>query len=469
MPDRRLKDDAGSMENAVAHGLGVLFWVAVWFAVASFVGNELLLAGPVETAKALLRSLGEPDFWKATGNTTARILAAGTISSLAGIVLGALAYRFRLVKEAMFAPLQVMKSAPVACVIVIVLVAWGSAGALVAIVAFVAFPPFYVNMMQALEARPRQAETVLRLAGVSKARVFAACIWPSALPFFVAASKTAVAMSWRAGITAELLCLPMDSLGSAVYASKLTLDSGSLLALTIVVMVLSWLCEKAVVALLQLTGKAGRLAVRRSTSSGAASGSADAEGGASTAIVMDEVRKAYDGNDVLECFALCVRPGERVCLMAPTGSGKSTAIAVMLGVEAADSGSVRAPDRLGVMLQTASLVGGITACENVMLAAADGVTEQQARNALRELLPQDACDVKPGELSGGMRRLVEIVRAMLSGGQAIVLDEPFAGLDEERHRRACAFVLENLHGRPLVVATHDRSDVGMLEAQTIGV
>lgn len=466
MPDQRSKDNASNVENAVAHGLGVLFWVAVWFAVAEFVGNDLLLAGPFDAFAALLRSLGEPSFWKATANTTARILAAGTLSSLAGIALGALAYRFRLVKEAMFAPLQVMKSAPVACVIVIVLVAWGSAGALVTIVAFVAFPPFYVNMAQALESRPRQAETALRLAGVSKARVFAACIWPSALPFFVTASKTAVALSWRAGITAELLCLPMDSLGSAVYASKLTLDSGSLLALTIVVMVLSWACEKAVVAVLQLTGRTARLAIRGSKDA-ASSVSAEAAGSGSAAIVMEEVRKGYDGNDVLEGFALCVRPGERVCLMAPTGSGKSTAIAVMLGAATADSGRVHAPERFGAMLQTASLVGGLTACENVLLAAGSGVTEQRAREALRELLPQDACDRKPGELSGGMRRLTEIVRAMLSDGQAIVLDEPFAGLDEESHRKACAFILENLHGRPLVVATHDLSDVDLLKAQMV--
>lgn len=466
MPDRRIKDNASNVENAVAHGLGVLFWVAVWFAVAAFVGNDLLLAGPVDAFAALLRSLGEPSFWKATANTTARILAAGTLSSLAGIALGALAYRFRLVKEAMFAPLQVMKSAPVACVIVIVLVAWGSAGALVTIVAFVAFPPFYVNMMQALEARPRQAETVLRLAGVSKVRVFAACIWPAALPFFVAASKTAVALSWRAGITAELLCLPMDSLGSAVYASKLTLDSGSLLALTIVVMALSWACEKAVVAVLQLTGRTSRLAIRGGKGA-ASSVSAEAAGSGSAAIVMEEVRKGYDGNDVLEGFALCVSPGERVCLMAPTGSGKSTAIAVMLGAATADSGSVRAPERFGAMLQTASLVGGLTACENVLLAAGSGVTEQQVREALRELLPQNACDRKPGELSGGMKRLTEIVRAMLSDGQAIVLDEPFAGLDEKSHLKACAFILENLHGRPLVVATHDRSDVDLLKAQMV--
>lgn len=495
MPDKRPKQNASGMENAVAHGLGVLFWVAVWFAVAAFVGNDLLLAGPMDAFAALLRSLGEPSFWTATANTTARILAAGTLSSLAGIAIGALAHRFRLVKEAMFAPLQVMKSAPVACVIVIVLVAWGSAGALVTIVAFVAFPPFYVGMMQALEARPRQAETVLRLAGVSKVRVFVACIWPSALPFSVAASKTAVALSWRAGITAELLCLPMDSLGSAVYASKLTLDSGNLLALTIVVMVLSWACEKAVVALLQLSGKAARLAVRGGK--GAKQGglpenkadeSFDGSSGPTepspfagqtssptaplnpeAAIVVEEVRKGYDGNKVLEGFALRVAPGERVCLMAPTGSGKSTAIAVMLGAAEADSGSVHAPERFGAMLQTESLVGGLTACENVLLEAGNGVTEQQVREALRELLPQDACDKEPCELSGGMKRLTEIVRAMLSDGQAIVLDEPFAGLDEESHRRACAFILENLHGRPLVVATHDRGDVDLLKARMVGI
>ncbi len=494
----RLGRSSDNAKNAVAHGLGILFWLAVWFAAAALVGNDLLLAGPADAGAALVTDLADPVFWQAVANTSARILGAGTLSSLAGVALGALAYRFRWVAEGLSAPLQVMKSAPVACVIVVVLVAWGAGGALVTIVAFVAFPPFYVGMMQALESRPRQAEAVLRLAGVSKARVFAACIWPSALPFFTAASKTAVALSWRAGITAELLCLPMGSIGAAVYASKLTLDSAGLLALTVVVMVLSWVCEKAVVTLLDLSGRAGvRAACKRNTQTAAGNGgraetvlsdgshAEAADGGTvptkdvtSAAIVLEDVGKAYGHHVALERLTLRVEPGQRVCLMAPTGSGKSTAIRLMLGMEQPDAGNARAaepgsactqgariPERFGAMLQTPSLVEGLTALENVMLAARDDVSQEQARAALAGLLPEGGCDKAPSELSGGMKRLAELVRALLSGGQAIVLDEPFAGLDEESHRKACAFILDNLHGRPLVVATHDPVDAELLDAR----
>lgn len=487
-------------QNAAAHGLGILFWLAVWFAVAAFVGNDLLLAGPVDTAAALLSSFADAGFWEAVANTTVRIVATGALSAMVGVALGALAYRFRWIREGLSAPLQVMKSAPVACVIVVVLVAWGASGALIVIVAFVALPPFYVAMQQALASRPRQTETVLRLAGVSRTRVFASCIWPAALPFFTAASKTAVALSWRAGITAELLCLPMSTIGTAVYASKLTLDSAELLALTVVVMVLSWACEKAVVAALDLSGRAGvRVACSNnagtrapcgkdaddfdargkgaergpdasapSTASAAASGREAGIGGApETAIVLEDVTKRYDDATVFEALSIRVGPGQRVCLMAPTGSGKSTAIRLMLGMERPSAGEVHSPERFGVVLQTPSLVEGLTALDNVMLAAGAGVTREQARGALVSLLPEGGCDRLPAELSGGMKRLVEIVRALLSDGQAIVLDESFAGLDAESHRRACTFIADTLRGRPLVVATHDTADAEMLDAEVV--
>ena len=492
----RLGRSSDNAKNAVADGLGILFWLAVWFAAAALVGNDLLLAGPAQTTEALLGSFADAAFWQAVGTTTARILAAGTLSAAAGVVLGALAYRFSWGRHLMSAPLQVMKSAPVACVIVVVLVAWGANGALVAIVAFVALPPFYVAMTQALKSRPRDAETVLGLAGVPRARTFAGCIWPSALPFFTAASKTAVALSWRAGITAELLCLPMGTIGSAVYASKLTLDSAQLLALTVVVMVLSWVCEKAVVALLGLTGRLARRAAvpsARTTSpttegatasipaSGAPVVAAPAPVAASPApaasecapttaaslssIVLDQASKEYGAHQALGAFALRVDPSERVCLMAPTGSGKSTAIRLMLHAEKPDAGSVQSPARIGAVLQTPSLVDGLTTFENVSLAAGRGVTDAQVADALAHLLPAGALEKTPTELSGGMKRLAEIARAMLSDGEAIVLDEPFAGLDEESHARVCAFILDNLHGRPLVVATHDPVDAELLDAR----
>lgn len=456
---RNAPKDARMIIDAGGPALGIVFWVAVWFALAALVGNDLLFASPLETARSLTRSLTEARFWEAVGGTCARILVTGAASAAAAVAAGALAHRFWWLRQLMAPALQVMKSAPVACVIVIVLVAWGSTGALITIVAFVAFPPFYVGMMQALDERPRDTEEVLRLAGVSRWQRFACCAWPAALPYFRAASKTAVALAWRAGITAELLCLPLGSIGSQVYASKLTLDSGQLLAWTIVVMILSWLTERAVLELLNLSGRAARLALQRRTQP-----EDDAANRPAEALAWEEASCAFGSLRVLEALSLRVAPGERVCLMAPTGSGKTTALHLALGLAAPDSGSASAPARVGVMLQSPALVEGLSALENVLLAAAAGVAEQDAERALDELLPEGGAHLLPDQLSGGMKRLVELARALLSDGHAIVLDEPFAGLDATTRERACAFILDHLEERPLILATHDEMDAQMLDA-----
>lgn len=448
-----------TLNDAGGAALGIVFWVAIWFLMAALVGNDLLFANPLETARAFGRSLGEVAFWQAVGATTARILATAALSALAGILLGALAHRFCWVRRLMAPALQVMKSAPVACVIVIVLVAWGSTGALIIIVAFVAFPPFYVSMGQALDDRPHETEEVMRLAGVARWRIFLCCAWPASLPYFMAASKTAVALAWRAGVTAELLCLPLGTIGSAVHASKLTLDSGQLLVWTVMVMVLSWLSEQAVLALLRLSGRAGRMALKARPE---ASPAPDAPG----TLRWDGVQKSY-ATDVLDGFTLAIHPGQRVCLMAPTGSGKTTALHLALGLAAPEHGQAAAPQRVGAMLQTPTLVTGLTAAQNVMLAAAPGVSEDDAETALQQLLPEGSAHLLPAQLSGGMKRLTELARALLSAGQAIVLDEPFAGLDADSRTRACRFITERLDGRPLIVATHDETDARLLDAQIV--
>lgn len=453
--------------DAAGSVLGILFWIAVWFVAASVIGNDLLLASPLDAAAALVRSLTEPAFWSAVATTSLRIVLTGTVAALAGALLGAISYRLPLLHRLLAPALQAMKSAPVACVIVIVLVAWGSTGALIVIVAFVALPPFYVSIQQALAARPRRTEGVLRAAGVAPWRIFLACAWPAACPFFTAASRTAVALSWRAGVTSELLCLPLGSIGASVYASKLTLDSAELLVWTFVVMLLSWITEKLVGGFLRLSERSVHLALV-GLPAPAASTAAGAEHEGS-ALIADEVRRSYDGDLVLDGFSLRVGPGQRVCLMAPTGTGKSTLIDLLTGFSAPDEGRASAPRSLGVALQTTTLIDDLTAFENVVLAARDSIEQQHIADALAELLPEGAAERRAIELSGGMKRLTELVRALFSGGRAIILDEPFTGLDPASRERACAFILANLNDRPLLLATHDPSDAILLNADIVAL
>lgn len=456
-------------EDAGGFALGILFWVLIWALAARLIGNDILFAGPVDTVRALWENVCEMRFWEAVGNTAGRIVAVGTLASCAGIALGALAWRFPALDK-LFAPaLHVMKSAPVACVVVVVLVAWGQAGAFLTIVAFVALPPFYVAIREALDARPRQAERVLRLAGVGRGRIFCALSWPFVLPYLISAAKTSVALSWRAGVTAELLTLPLASIGAGVYASKLTLDSAGLLVWTIMVMLLSFVNEKAIVWLLKASRRVQLLGLpkRPCVLSACADERVSDPVPEVASLCLEGVRRAHGDNAVLEDLSLCVAPGERVCLMAPTGSGKTTALSVLMGLDQPDRGSVSAPQRIGAVLQASSLIEGLTASQNVLMCAGADVSAQDTDAALDELLPEGSAHLGAAELSGGMKRLTEIVRALSSDGAAIVLDEPFAGLDVESRERACAFILDHLEGRPLIVATHDERDAQLLDATII--
>ncbi|WP_165053482.1 MULTISPECIES: ATP-binding cassette domain-containing protein [unclassified Adlercreutzia] len=494
----------------VGKGAAVLFWVAVWLVAAACVDNAILLAGPGETLAALASRLVDASFWGAVARTGSLVVGVVLASAVAGAVLGMAAARFAAVETLLAPAMQVVKSAPVACVVVILLVALGSRGAVAAIVVFVALPPFYVAALEAAAARPRDFEAVLRLLGLARPRVFAAATWPACLPLFTAAAKTSVALAWRAGVTAELLGIPLGSIGAGVYASKLTLDTAGLLAWTIAVMALAWLSEKAAVALLGLTGRSPRLALPRSlrrreaAQSGVSRGNASAAGfrsckaaecradgsGCSAAsegsagpvsassapgpslapvLAVSSLRKAYGGQVVLDGVSLSLAAGERVCLMAPTGAGKTTLLRILLGIDQPDAGTVARPARCGCMLQETCLVESMTALENVLLAVSPQISAPVVRAQLDALLPSGCVDKPARELSGGTRRLTEIARAVFSDAPLLVLDEPFAGLDERTHERACAFIADNLGGRALVVATHDARDAELLQAAVIAL
>ncbi len=472
--------------NALKYGGAIVFWVMLWAAIALLVGNPILVAGPGETIETFFGSFTQPAFWSAVAQTTVRIVCVGLTSALVATVLGFVAAHFSWVRVLLAPAMQVMKSAPVACIIVIVLVAAGAVGALVSIVAFVTIPPFYVAALEAQGARNDATERVLRLAGLSAPRVFLASTWPSMLPFFSAAAKTAIGLSWKAGITAELLCIPLGSIGAAVYGAKLTLDTPALLMWTIVVMLLGWVNEKLAVALLDATRKAPAWAARsRSAKSELgmdgtvgysapsvedASNTRTTSVGQSSALELDGIRFSYGDKLVLDDLCLCVNASERICLMAPTGTGKTTLISLLTAQREPHAGSISSPAHLGIVLQQNTLIESLSALQNVLLTCGNDDLANRTvsiESELEALLPEGSLHKPASELSGGTRRLTEIARALLGSSHAIILDEPFTGLDADANERACTFILKHLNGRPLLFTTHHPEDAARLEAQVI--
>jgi ABC-type nitrate/sulfonate/bicarbonate transport system ATPase subunit len=147
---------------------------------------------------------------------------------------------------------------------------------------------------------------------------------------------------------------------------------------------------------------------------------------------------------VLGGVHLTVGDGEFVSIVGSTGSGKSTLMAILSGLLAADSGSVTVggesvrgiPPDAAVVFQNYSLLPWYSALENVRLAVQAAFPDwtrvrqmDQARRYLETVGLGTALQKRPGQLSGGMRQRVAIARAFATEPRLLFLDEPFSALD----------------------------------------
>jgi NitT/TauT family transport system ATP-binding protein len=169
----------------------------------------------------------------------------------------------------------------------------------------------------------------------------------------------------------------------------------------------------------------------------------DASAGAGVAVSLRGVTKTYDSGVVaLGPIDLEVRKGEFVSLLGPSGCGKSTALRLIAGLSAATSGSVRVahhgaqPGRsIGFVFQEPTLMPWTSVRENVRLPLKLAHVRQDESNARAgEALAQvglaEFADAYPRELSGGMKMRVSLARALVTDPDILLMDEPFAALDE---------------------------------------
>jgi len=160
------------------------------------------------------------------------------------------------------------------------------------------------------------------------------------------------------------------------------------------------------------------------------------------AVSVSGVRKRY-AKDVLQDLSFELEAGALTVLMGPSGCGKTTLACMLAGYVAPDAGTLvldgrpitaAGRERLMVFQETA-LWPWMTVLDNVMFGprAAGTMSAGEARRKALELLDKFGLagfrDRYPGQLSGGMRRRVELAQALINNPRLMILDEPFRGLD----------------------------------------
>ncbi len=186
-------------------------------------------------------------------------------------------------------------------------------------------------------------------------------------------------------------------------------------------------------------------------------------------IHINQLTKKFDGQTVLDHLDLILEKGKITCLTGPSGCGKTTLLHCILGLHKPDSGSIEGIEKtkFAAVFQENRLCSHLDAVSNLRMVCQKGTTTDQIEKELERIGMTDYKDKPVSALSGGMKRRVAILRALLAESDCIMMDEPFKGLDDALKEQLISYVVKKTEGKTVLIITHDISEAKKLNAKIL--
>jgi NitT/TauT family transport system ATP-binding protein len=197
-------------------------------------------------------------------------------------------------------------------------------------------------------------------------------------------------------------------------------------------------------------------------------------------IQLNNLKKSFGTKEVLKSFNLKIPAGSFLSLVGPSGCGKSTVLRLIAQLEKPTSGDVQnsQANHFGFVFQEANLLPWKTVFENVSLpfeispdlkGTSKNEIESRTLEVLNKVNLQDSQDLFPHQLSGGMKMRVSIARALVTKPQLLLMDEPFAALDEFTRYQMQIQLRELWHNEGLTVlfVTHSLSEAVFMSERVV--
>lgn len=448
----------------------VLLWIAVWEIAGLLIHNAILFVGPFDVIRAFIRLIPEAEFWRSIGSSLWKI-SIGTLSAfLLALIAGSAASRLPILSDFLEPMMLLMKTVPVASFVILALIWVGSVNLSVFTSFLVVFPSIYVSTIAGLQSTDKRLLEVIQVFRVSRRKQIRMIYLPALMPYLISSCRTALGMSWKTGIAAEVIGVPSHSIGEKLYMAKIYLSTADLFAWTIVIIAVSALFERFILWILQSAEH--RLCKSTNVTLPTAGKSLSESTPQSNiniigemtkyAIELINISKSYGTLSVLHNQNITLEAGHIYCLMGASGSGKTTLLRLLLGLEQPDSGTVTGTGRPAAVFQEDRLCEAFSPLDNVLMVTGHTLTPEQIHNQMTRLLPAECLTRPVSTLSGGMKRRVAILRAILAPANVILMDEPFTGLDEDTKRLVIQYIRENSANRLLLITTHQEEDIILL-------
>ena len=230
---------ADKAKRILKKAAAVVFWIALWQIISMLISRELILPSPVSTVSRLCELVVTADYWESVALSMIRIVAGFIIGCAAGSLLALVCALSETAAE-LFSPLlSVIRSTPVASFILIAVFWIGSPRVPSFISSLIVLPIVCDSVLAGMKNPDRELVEVATVYGFSTAKRVRLILLPSAARSFLASSSTALGIAWKAGIAAEVITTTKLSIGKSLNEAKIYLETPSLFAWTLTVIILS--------------------------------------------------------------------------------------------------------------------------------------------------------------------------------------------------------------------------------------
>ena len=219
------------------------FWIGIWALVAWGVGKPALFPSPASVAVRLCELVCTPAFYLVTLTSLYNVLLGILLAIFFACLTAILTSHVKSIRELIQPLMAVIKATPVASFIVLALIWMGSARVPSFITFLIVVPVLWTNLDEGFFRIDPKLQEVVRVYRLPLFTRWKMLILPSLRPYFVSACRTSLGLAWKAGIAAEIIAMPRNTIGTMIGDAKQYIDTESMFAWTLTVILLSLLIE----------------------------------------------------------------------------------------------------------------------------------------------------------------------------------------------------------------------------------
>ncbi|MCQ2471752.1 MAG: ABC transporter permease subunit [Clostridia bacterium] len=233
----------------------LIFWMGIWAFVSWKVNKTVLIPSPFQVLKRLFELLQENEFYLTVGQSLLNISAGFFVGVFVAILIAILCHVSKVADTILRPVMTVIRSTPVASFIILALVFMGKKYVPTLICFMMVCPVVFSAVSNGINLRNKDNLEMLNVFSVNPLRKMWIFHIPSILPFLGEGCSNALGLAWKAGIAAEVLCTPQNTIGIMLYESKIYLETTDVFCWTLVVIILSLVLEKLLKTVIEKSKK----------------------------------------------------------------------------------------------------------------------------------------------------------------------------------------------------------------------